>query len=264
MGMKLDDRGRDNIANRVNKRVQKIVSEMGTSSKEYQKFRDLAGKTLGMKLVERDVVSKRYKLNETTGKYEIVKEKTKMVILSRSKKHPGFTDYNLVTLDQEIRTVEEAQRAATKGHTKEELLEDWKLRNENASKLPTDKQLYADAAILQASLSDLIEEEFHDNEDLIYEIMMENGWSSLKDASNNEDIYRAIQKTKQRNSGDALKQMLSKMSDNEDTTNENSDSWTWKQAYYKSGIGTTAGALRYKSEQEAATTGRARFKARRK
>ena len=176
----LSDKDRDNIKNRINKRVLKMVGDLGTNSKEYKQFIAKAGEMgFRMTLVNRKVKQTSYKPNIKSGSFGVVVEDVDVQILSRGKYAKGMTDKNLIELDKltksrPSRKVQElilkSAGIDTKGLSKSDMLE---------------------KARMELGKKDFIETWFNENPDLIYEILIEKGWERLKDHSN-EEIVKAI------------------------------------------------------------------------
>lgn len=226
----LSEKDADNIKNRINKRVLKLVSELGTNSKEYKQFVTKAGEMgFNMTLVNRTVKQTSYKADIKTGSFGVVVEDVDVQILSRGKYAKGMSDANLIELDKltKSRSSREAQKRIlqaagvdTKGLSKSDLLE---------------------KARVELGKKDYIETWFNENPDLIYEILIEKGWERLKDHSN-EEIAKAIKELTEQDSN-ARKERLGGYE-------------SWADRYAAEGRDSLR-LRRERAEQEAKTSGRA-------
>lgn len=228
--MGLSDNDRDNIKNRINKRVLKMVSDLGTNSKEYKQFISKAGEMgFKMTLVNRKVKQTSYKADIKSGSFGVVVEDVDVQILSRGKYAKGMTDRNLIELDKLTKS-----RPSRKAQ--ELILQSAGIDTKGLSK--ADK---LERARLELGKKDFIENWFNENPDLIYEILIEKGWERLKDHSNEEIV-------------NAIKELTGQ---DENTRKERLGNYeSWADRYEKEG-GDSLRIRRKRAEQEAMTGGRA-------
>lgn len=228
--MGLTDRERDNIKNRINKRVMKMVADLGVESAGYKKFARNAGEMgFKMTLVNRKMMQTIYKVDIDKRIFEPVTEEVTMQILSRGQFAKGMSDKNLLYLDK--LTKEESSRK-----TLNKLLDSSKT---DTSKLSKDDKL--DVARQYLGKTSYIEKWFDENPDLIYEVLVEKGWENIRDHSTDE-IYKAVQEIVGKGE-EARKESLGGYS-------------SWADRYEKEG-GDSLRIRRKQAEQEAMTGGRA-------
>ena len=226
----LSEKDADNIKNRINKRVLKLASELGTNSKEYKQFVAKAGEMgFKMTLVNRKVKQTAYKADIKSGSFGVVVEDVDVQILSRGKYAKGMTEDNLIALDKFTKT--NSARDAQKRILKAAGVDTKGLSN--ADKL--------ERARLELGQKDYIETWFNENPDLIYEILIEKGWERLRDHSN-EEIFKAVKEIVEKGE-EARKESLGGYS-------------SWADRYEKEG-GDSLRIRRKLAEQEAMTGGRA-------
>lgn len=166
----LDERGRDNVANRINKRIANVVKELGTNSAEYQYFLRQA-KARNMKLVEHK--TKIY--DAATGKYS----NQTILWLGRYKHDPAFTDRNLYDLDERVRTLKKAKSELTRAMRDQ-------VHNDKYKPTLAEMQEYID---IKKEVGDW----FSENDDLVYALLEETGWSNIRDHST-EEIHQVLER----------------------------------------------------------------------
>ena len=228
--MGLTDRERDNIKNRINKRVMKMVADLGVESAGYKKFARHAGEMgFKMTLVNRKMMQTIYKVDIDKQIFEPVSEEVTMQILSRGQFAKGMSDKNLLFLDK-LTKEESSKKMLGK------LLENSKT---DTSKLSKSDKL--DAARQQLGKTSYIQKWFDENPDLIYEVLVEKGWESIRDHSTDE-VYKAVQELVGR-SEEARKESLGGYE-------------SWADRYAAEGRDSLR-IRRERAEQEAKTSGRA-------
>lgn len=237
----LSEKDADNIKNRINKRVLKLASELGTKSEEYKMFVAKAGEMgFKMTLVNRKVMQTVYKANVKTGSFEAVTESSDVQILSRGKYADNMTDDNLIALDQltKTRSSRDAQKRIlkaagkeTKGMTKQQMLEE---------------------ARKELGKSGYVQTWFNENPDLIYEVLVEKGWERISDHST-EEIYNAVKELVEKDKDARNAGLVYERDENGNAIAKYS---SWAERFEKEG-GDSLRIRRKRAEQEAMTSGRA-------